>query len=223
MRQSAIVDQSRIATSDISIVGCGALGSAAAMALAKMGVNNFTLYDEDGVDEVNLPNQMYRTTDVGQFKVDALASIIQSYNTDAVVVSRNHNYTNQALTSIVIVATDNMYARRVVWEQFCKQSTPHIYIEARMGSEEGQVYSFTKTGWAGGVNIEDNDFYQERLYSDEQASQAPCTERAIIYNVFMVAALICRIFKARIHREVFPRELVFGMRQIHKYSFQIRE
>lgn len=222
-RQSEIVGQNLISSSAVSIIGCGAIGSAVAMALAKMGVNYFTLFDEDGVNEVNLPNQMYRIGDIGDFKVDALGGIIKSYNPDAIITTENRNYTNQPLRWMVIVTTDSMYSRKMIWEQFCKQEIPQKLIEARMGAEEGQVYTIVKRGWAGGPNTEDANFYQERLYTDEQANQASCTAKAIIYNVFMISALVCRAVKAVIHEELFPREVVFGMKEIHKYSFQIRE
>lgn len=221
-RQSELVNQNKISSTPISLIGCGAIGSTVAMALAKMGVQYFTLFDEDGVNEVNLPNQMYRIGDIGDFKVDALGAIIKSYNPDAVITAENRQYIDQPLKEVVIVTTDSMYSRKYIWGQFCKQEIPQKLIEARMGAEEGQVYTIVKRGWAGGPNTQDASFYQERLYSDEQANPAPCTAKAIIYNVFMIASLVCRAFKAVIHEEPFPREVIMGMSQIHRYSFQIR-
>ena len=93
-----------------------------------------------------------------------------------------------------------------------------------MGAEEGQIYTIHKSmGISGVLTVENFDFYTERLYSDEQANPAPCTAKAIIYNVFMIASLVCRAFKAVVHNELFPREVVFGISNIHKYSFQIRD
>ena len=229
-RQRDIVNQSLISRYPVSLIGCGAIGSAVAMALAKMGVNYFTLYDEDGVNEVNLSNQMYRIGDLGDFKVDALGGIIKGYNPDAVINAINKDYYGQPLTQIVIVATDSMRSRQKVWEQFCVQSQCGYYIEARMGAEEGQIYTFRKVTKSDTalvlipyISEEDKAFYWERLYSDIEAVPLPCTGKAVIYNVFMIASLVCRAFKATIHNEPFPREVVFGMKQIHKYSFQIRD
>lgn len=234
-RQLDIVNQSLVSSKDVSIIGCGALGSAVAMALAKMGVNGFTLFDDDGVNVVNLPNQMYRIEDVGKFKVEALSEIIRAYNNDANVVEFNQRYFDQKLTEIVIVTTDSMNSRSLIWGKFQDQLQTRILIEARMGSEEGQIYTISKEfyhapeclkpiakdRWV--VSSSDQRFYQDRLYSDATASQAKCTEKAIIYNVFMIASLVCRAFKAAVHKETFPREVIFGMKQIHKYSFQIRD
>lgn len=217
LRQSDLLNQQRISSLAVSIIGCGAIGSTTAMALAKMGVGDFTLFDEDGVNEVNLPNQMFRESDINKFKVEALALIILEYSRLSIVKTENKNYTDQPLSEVVIVATDSMSSRRLVWEQFLKQPQCQIYIEARMGAEEGQVYTITDK------SEENQVFYLDRLYTDDQAKPAPCTAKAIIYNVFMIAALVGRAFKAAIHREAFPREVVMGMKQIHKYSFQIRD
>src|ERR1700748_433265 len=71
-----------------TIAGCGGIGSFTAFALAKLGVQHFTLIDFDTVDEHNLPNQMFSVAsydfadgDVGRLKVDALAD--QLYNAGA--------------------------------------------------------------------------------------------------------------------------------------------
>ena len=220
-RQQDLIKQELILKYPISLIGCGALGSASAMALAKMGVNYFDLWDEDGVNEVNLPNQMYRIVDQNKFKVEALREIIKGYNDDAIVVPNNKNYSNQALRLVVIVTTDSMSSRKIVWDQFLKQTEPRIFIEARMGAEEGQIYIIKKDQI--GVSYADGKFYEDRLYSDAEAKQAPCTAKAIVYNVFMVASLVCRAYKAAINSEPFPREIVFGMAQLHKYSLQVRE
>jgi molybdopterin/thiamine biosynthesis adenylyltransferase len=220
-RQSQIVTQSLISASSISLIGCGAIGSAVAMALAKMGVGNFVLYDEDGVSEVNLPNQFFFKDQVGAFKVDALSNIIEKLSDEVLVTAINRAYVDHGLEPITIVTTDSMISRKQVWLQFQQQTNARTLIEARMGAEEGQVYTIRK----GCVHVQPDDvtFYEDRLYSDEQANHAPCTARAIIYNVFMIASLVCRAYKAVIHNEPFPREVVFGMSNIYKYSFQIRD
>lgn len=226
-RQRDLVNQRLISTLSINIIGCGALGSAVAMALSKMGVRFFYLFDDDGVTEVNLPNQMYRIKDLNKFKVDALSEIIKEYNDEAVVVTDYRRYTHEPLQHIVIVTTDSMSSRRAIWEQFCIQPQTRTLIEARMGAEEGQTYTIQKinTSEKNYPHVTDGDrrFYEERLYTDEQAKPLPCTAKAIIYNVFMIASLVCRAYKAVIEEKPFPREVVMGMAEIHKYSFQVRE
>ena len=47
------------------ILGCGAIGSAAATQLARMGGTYFHLYDRDKVEDVNIGVSQYGENDIG--------------------------------------------------------------------------------------------------------------------------------------------------------------
>lgn len=229
-RQSGILDSTTVGNKKVSIIGCGAIGSFTALTLGKMGVGNITTYDEDGVSDVNLPNQFFLKDDIGQFKVDAL-QVLMSGLTDCKFNPINKFYEKQKLEETVIVATDSMSSRKLVWEQFKQQDQCKNYIEARMGSQLGLVYTIRKQpgrDW-GRTKIYkyevvplDRIFYEEMLYSDDKVRELPCTEKAIIYNVLMLASLICRAYKAVITNAKFPREVIFNMTQIDERSYMIR-
>ena len=53
------------------ILGCGAIGSSAAIQLARMGAESFALYDGDTVEEANIGVSQYNISDIGKFKVNA--------------------------------------------------------------------------------------------------------------------------------------------------------
>lgn len=205
----------------ITLIGAGAIGSFTALTLTKMGVNKLKVYDEDGVSEHNLPNQFFRKEDIGQFKVDALKQILENFN--SVRIQKNcHFYTNQKLAETVIVATDSMASRQKVWGQFLKQFQCRNLIEARMGAEVGMVYTITKPKRSNVVSPKDFNFYEERLYPDSQVKPLPCTARSIIYNVLMIASLVCRSYKAIIMNKKHPREVIFDMTFINDRSLLIR-
>ena len=54
------------------ILGCGAIGSSAALQLARMGAENFALYDGDIVEQPNVGVSQYNMKDVGKTKVECL-------------------------------------------------------------------------------------------------------------------------------------------------------
>src|SRR5207244_2270936 len=56
----------------VTVIGAGAVGSFVTLTLAKMGLRDLTVFDDDVVDVHNLPNQFYRLTDLGRPKVEAL-------------------------------------------------------------------------------------------------------------------------------------------------------
>ena len=107
--------QQRLKNTKITIVGCGGLGSVAAVYLAGSGVGNIHLIDFDTVDVSNLHRQVfYKTTDVGKPKSEVLANYIQSISPFVKVtfsntsVSKNNVFSLIADAEIVLDCTDNL-------------------------------------------------------------------------------------------------------------------
>ncbi|MEK6569249.1 MAG: ThiF family adenylyltransferase, partial [candidate division NC10 bacterium] len=89
----------------VTMIGCGGIGSFSALALAKMGCVHLTVYDDDRVEEHNIPNQLYRLSDVGQLKVICLAEIIKDF-TGTGVDARPERVQGQRLQGIVVSGVD---------------------------------------------------------------------------------------------------------------------
>lgn len=211
-RQLGILHPAKVVKRKVTLIGAGAIGSFAALALTKLGVENLTVYDNDMVEEHNLPNQFYRVKDEGSSKVSSLAAIVNEFNGVA-ATPINGLYTKQKLDEFVVVATDSMISRKKVFEQFCKQKGARYLIEARMGGELGYVYCVDKQ------NKDQMKAYKGTLYTDKEAAMTPCTRKAIIYNVLMISSLICRAFKALVNEEKsYPFENIFDMRNMMFYS-----
>jgi sulfur carrier protein ThiS adenylyltransferase len=70
----------RMKQASVGIAGLGGLGSAVAVALARMGVGNLILADFDRVEPSNLNRQQYFLKDLGRFKTEALSEILASIN-----------------------------------------------------------------------------------------------------------------------------------------------
>lgn len=217
IRQSDIIDLEKLKKGSITMVGVGSVGSFAALSLAKMGVGNMKAFDEDGVQKHNLPAQFFTHLDASlkSFKVDALCWMLEQYS-DVKYIGSNRNYKNQKLLETVVVSTDNMHSRRLVWNQFLKQKQCKYLIEARMGAELAKLYTITDK------SKKTQRFYEATLHSDAESVQLPCTARSIIYNVLMISSLIARAYKAIIQKEDFPKELIFNMTRIDQFSLMLR-
>ena len=72
----------------VGIAGAGGLGSNAALMLARSGVGNLVLVDDDVVDASNLNRQQYWPRHVGRPKVEALAELLQELNPEMGVEAR---------------------------------------------------------------------------------------------------------------------------------------
>jgi sulfur carrier protein ThiS adenylyltransferase len=225
-RQEDIISTDSLGKKEITLIGAGGIGSPTALTLAKMGVKKIEMFDEDGVSELNLSSQVFKKSDVKQFKVFALKNILKEFS-DTVVLAKNKFYKSQKLRETVIVATDSMDSRRLVWAQFLKQDQCKYYVEARMGAQLGIIYVIKKVKTKGSkkykVRPEDIKFYEDVLHPNEKIKPLPCTAKAIIYNVFMISSLICRAFKGIVEEEDFPREVIFNMTNINEQSYMFRQ
>lgn len=204
-RQLGIVTPYELEPLRVTVIGAGGIGSPSVLALAKMGIRYISVYDDDVVDFHNLPNQLYRFSDVGEPKVSALAGIVNDF-TGVVIDPKNVRFEDQRLSGIVISAVDSMTARQKIWQRVRYNPAVKLYIEARMGAEVARIHTVKNP-----VNPSLVKWYETTLHSDEEAVETPCTERAIIYNVFMIASLVSNQVKKFAKGEDLAREIIFDM------------
>jgi molybdopterin/thiamine biosynthesis adenylyltransferase len=206
-RQSDLVETDALEI-PIVMIGCGGIGSFSALALAKMGCTQLTVYDDDRVEEHNIPNQLYRPCDIGQLKVICLAEIIKDF-TGTAVDARPDRVQGQRLQGIVVSGVDSMEARRRIWDRSIRyKAGVTAYIDARMGAEVARIYTVHP------ADPDDIRFYERTLYSDDDAMQVPCTAQAIIYNCFGIASLVAGQVKRVTMGEACPFEIIFDQRTL---------
>ena len=70
----------RLKQAVVGIAGVGGLGSAVAVALARVGVGRLVIADFDVVEPSNLNRQQYFTDQIGRYKVDALVENLHRIN-----------------------------------------------------------------------------------------------------------------------------------------------
>ena len=76
------------------ILGCGAIGSSAALQLARMGAENFALYDMDKVETINIGVSQYNIDDVGMDKTIALGNKLNKISPHCSIVVKNNLFDN---------------------------------------------------------------------------------------------------------------------------------
>jgi molybdopterin-synthase adenylyltransferase len=128
--------QRRISEASVAIVGCGALGSFQAEALARAGVGTLRLIDRDYVDFSNLQRQwLYQEKDAAEEvpKAVAAARRIQAINANVRVETFVNDVTPSNVEELVgnceliLDGTDNFETRYLLNDLSVKRGVPWIY------------------------------------------------------------------------------------------------
>ncbi|MFN2455566.1 MAG: ThiF family adenylyltransferase [Pyrinomonadaceae bacterium] len=128
--------QRRLLAARVAIIGCGALGSAQAEALARAGVGRLRIVDRDFVEASNLQRQtMFTEADARNRlpKAVACASRIAAINseieTEAEVVDVNRANIERLIKScdVVLDGTDNFATRYLINDACVKHATTWVY------------------------------------------------------------------------------------------------
>lgn len=167
-RQHEIFDATQF-KEQVHIIGCGATGSAVALNLAKMGIENIHIYDFDTVEEHNLPNQQFGLKDIGEYKAKALQANIMA-QTGIYVNAHTEKVTGkEKFKGIVFLLVDSMKARNEIFHKAIKYK-PHIkmMIETRMALRGGSISVINPQ------DLRQCKQFEETLFSDEQAEVSAC-------------------------------------------------
>ena len=187
------------------ILGCGAIGSSAATQLARMGVDEFVLYDLDKVEVQNIGVSHYVIRDVGKRKVDALERHLKEINPEVTVHTQFGLFTEFIKplneSDVVILGFDSMQARLEAAKIALQRGNkPSLLIDGRMGSEQYRQYILKNP------KLQD---YVNTWYSDDSASSEPCNAKATSYCSNMSGAFIANAVKKVINNEQFNSEIIF--------------
>lgn len=204
----------------VSILGVGAIGSAAAIAVAKLGCpKGITLVDFDRFERHNVSNQLcFEEKHIGRGKSEAIAELCRDMGhgdklnpVDGRLVGSKVELTEggtkparSLFRGIVLNTPDSMVARKDLWEGSCLYNPEvNTVIDARMAGQYLQILTTkTMTGF---------DHYTSNLITDEEATPEPCGARAIIYTSLMAGGLIAGLVKKAQLGEDLPREIRFDL------------
>ena len=123
------VDKLRAST--VMVVGCGAVGSFAAEALARTGVGHIVVVDFDNIDPTNINRQLFALdSTVGTPKVDVACARIHDINPDTRVTAYNIRWDGATDVDVrpdfVIDAIDDVPAKVALYKWCTKHNIPFI-------------------------------------------------------------------------------------------------
>lgn len=184
----------------IDIVGAGSTGSNLAMLLARLGIVDITVYDNDTVEGHNLGHQAFRVQDIGKSKVEVLAEIVEEATGTKIKTVNEFTDGSNIRTDILVLALDTMSGRKEVAEK----ADAMFIIDSRMGGEGVTVYA---TG--------DKDRHASTLFPDEEAAPMSCGGRAIGYTSYIAVALMEIVIKRIMLGEEYPFEQEFCCKNLY--------
>lgn len=161
-------------TEPIHIIGVGALGSWIAFILLKMGFNNINIYDYDVIEEHNIPNQLYKESQIGELKVRALDDLYKEFFNDGqysrlIIHNQKLGEDYMPLSGVFFCAVDSMKSRKEIYENFVKYNTKaKLWIEGRLSLHGAYVYTVQY-----GL-IKQDTAYQKTLYDDTDTEVSAC-------------------------------------------------
>jgi molybdopterin/thiamine biosynthesis adenylyltransferase len=138
-RGVGVEGQRKLVSSRITIVGCGATGSALASLLARAGVGTIRIIDRDYIEPSNLQRQsLFDESDAAESLPKAIAAArkIASFNSEIVVEPHVTDLTPANIgalfgeTQLILDGTDNFETRYLVNDFAVKNSIPWIYTAA---------------------------------------------------------------------------------------------
>ena len=203
MRSRGLVDN--LNQFNFHILGCGAIGSATALQLVRMGAENFCLYDNDIVDTGNIGVSQYNIEDISYPKVERLKSKILNINAQAEIMCTNEMFSNYVYMNdddIIILGFDSMESRLDAVKAIggWKYSQPFALIDGRMGAEHYQQYVILKP------NLKK---YKQVWYSDEDGSEEPCNMKATSYCSNMSGSFIANAIRKIVTKQPYEEFVSF--------------
>ena len=197
-RFSSAIWYENIQKKTVILAGVGGIGSYVGFLLARMKPASMFIYDDDIVEAVNMSGQLYSQSDLGRFKVSALAEMIRNYAGYSSVFAISERFTNESEASdIMICGFDNMAARKLFFNKWLShvQSKPEeerkncLFIDGRLAAEEFQVLCIK-----GDDEYNINRYSNEYLFSDAEADETICSYKQTTFCANMIASYMVNLF-----------------------------
>ena len=192
----------------VTIIGCGAIGSFLGLQLAKMGLTRVQYFDHDEISIENMSNQFFRRCDIGKNKAHALADMVYDFTNPGDAphqgptffpVKYEEMYANK-LAGIVVVAVDSMEARRMIYESIKTKGFAVKYIiDPRMSAEFYTQYTINP------FDEKDQGTYGKVLQSDSESVAERCTAKSTVYTASLAAGLVTKTIKNIMLDQGYPR------------------
>lgn len=183
----------------IMLAGVGGIGSYVGFLLSRLQPSAIYIYDPDIVETANMSGQLYGNSNIGSFKVDALANIVKEFSSYTSIFCIPESYTSEtSSTDVMICGFDNMSARKTFFNNWRigveSKENPEdrkkcLFIDGRLAAEEFQVFCIR-----GDDSYNIDRYEKEFLFSDYLADVTLCSYKQTTFMANMIASIIVNLF-----------------------------
>lgn len=176
--------------------GCGGIMSNALFQIARLHPSIINIFDDDKIEASNLGGQMFDSSSIGDFKVDAISKTIVAFSNYHNIFAHPTKYEEDTMIdNIMICGFDNMAARKVFYNNWKKGLSPfeednkhHLFIDARLSFDTLQVISIV-----GEDTYHMKQYEDEFLFTDSEADTTVCSMKQTTFMTCMIASFITNI------------------------------
>ena len=171
------------AAKPVTLIGAGAVGSHVAVALAKMGVPELVVWDDDDVSEHNIAMSAYRMKDFMRPKVEALREIVLETSGLRIGIRKEKYAGQERLSGAVVACVDSMDARQGIWKAVRMDPDVSILIDTRTAGQLLWVFSVCP------CDPDDAAYYDHHVsYGTKEAAPHMCGTHGWMPMSLMAAA-----------------------------------
>lgn len=183
----------------VHLIGAGGINNMLGPTLAKMGVQEIHVWDNDKLERRNCPTEVAYSYDmVGQPKTAAMAQTIDylmGKNAVKVIQHQERVTEKTKLDGVVVSGVDSMKSRKEIWQAIQANFIDiPLYIDGRSAGKQTAIFALSPADFDAIVK------YETWLFDDSKASPLECGARNFPPVSLYIASEIARII-ARFHCE----------------------
>jgi hypothetical protein len=193
----------------VVMVGAGGIGSNLLPLIVKCGPEKLTILDDDVVKPVNLAQQQFAVSDVGEAKAIVLARQAAAINPEICVTAmRVRVDAGCYLDGIVISGVDSMKSRRVIFDEVNRQKDRvRLFIDGRLSRKSNE---WVELYFIDPKLDDEVEYYREWLFTDEEAGPpGPRPTKLSAHTPIMLAGLLGTGLARWVHEGCHPLKVTF--------------
>lgn len=177
--------------SRIHIIGCGSVGSTLAELLIRNGLTRLTLWDFDTVEPHNVSNQMFRHSDIGRLKTEALRDLLLEINPEAEgdIEIQSDGWKGKLLSGYLFLCVDNIDLRREIVEKHMDSPYVKAVFDFRTLLTSAQHYAADWREYKQKKNL----LKSMQFSHDEAKAETPVSACGVTLGVVTTVRTICEL------------------------------